>query len=57
MSNIKLKPTITQLNIDTSLLNLGLPILNLNIEPEQKQHVKPIQIFKTQPKSNSNELF
>lgn len=54
---VKLKPSITYLNIDKSLLDLGLPTLNLTIEPEQKQHVKPIQIFKPHTKSNSNELF
>lgn len=57
MLPVKLKPTITQLNLDTSSLDLALPSLTLNIEPEQKQHVKPIQIYKPKQKSNSNELF
>lgn len=57
MANVKLKPTITQLNFDTSSLDLGLPTLNLTIEPEQKPYVKPIQIYKPQTKSNSNSLF
>lgn len=57
MSDVKLKPTKTWLNIDKSSLDLGLPTLTLTIEPEQKPIVKPIQVFKPKPKSNSNELF
>lgn len=57
MANVKLKPNITRLNIDTSSLNIGLPMLNLTIEPEQKQPVKQIQILKPKQKSRSNELF
>lgn len=57
MEPVKLKPTITQLNLNTLTLDLGLPTLQLNIEPEQKPYVKPIQVYKPQTKSNSNELF
>lgn len=57
MEPVKLKPTITQLNLNTLSLDLGLPTLHLNIKPEQKPQVKPIQVYKPQTKSNSNELF
>lgn len=55
--SVKLKPSITQLNLDTSSLTLTLPDINLIIPEEKKPEVKRIQVFKPQTKSNSYDLF